>query len=186
MAPLPLLATALLAGACGTASDPEVEPTPPLPAADDPVTQCVDDGRLSTRLYGAIDGDISWRATDMSCEGMPRPNEAGARLRFSGPNPSGDGTLVFIAGIPALERELAAGELETRLTIIDEGQGRFFSSVDVDICWADIDANEPVDDDEHLVRGRIYCIAPINEVNGSATVTVADIEFAGRIDWTAS
>lgn len=184
--PTPLLIVALLAGACGAASGPEAEVAVPLPAADESQQQCSVNGRLSTRLYGAIDGDISWASADMACEGMPRPNEAGARLRFSGPHPSGDGTLVFIAAIPTLTPELAASELATRLTIIDENQSRFFASPDFDICWTDIEANEPAGDARHVVSGRIYCIAPINEVNGSATVTAADILFSGRIDWDAS
>ena len=88
--------------------------------------------------------------------------------------------------LPTLERQLAVGELATRLTIIDEGESRFFTSPDFDICWADIETNEPIDENEHVVSGRIYCIAPINEVNGSATISVADIVFSGRIDWSAS
>ena len=181
-----LLTAALLVGGCGAASAPETQPALPLPEADVARQPCAATGRLSTRLYGAIDGDISWASADMACEGMPRPNEAGARLRFSGPHPSGDGTLVFIAAIPTLEPELAASELATRLTIIDESRSRFFTSPDFDICWTDIESNEPADNAEHVVSGRIYCITPINEVNGSATVSAADIVFSGRIDWDAS
>ena len=179
---------ALLASGCGSASgpDPEAEPEPPAPSEKVSAYACASDGQLVTTLYGAIEGDIKWSASDMSCEGMPRPDGEGARLRFAGPHPSGDGTLVFIAAIPALERDSTANELTTRLTVIEEGQGRFFTSPDFDICWADIQINERSNDRGDAVAGRIYCITPINEVNGSATINVGDIVFAGHIDWDAS
>ena len=92
----------------------------------------------------------------------------------------------FIAAIPALARDTVADELATRLTVIEEGQSRFFTSPEFDICWADILRNERIADEHYAVGGRIYCITPINEVNGSATLSVSDIVFAGPVDWGAS
>ncbi|MDJ0918770.1 MAG: hypothetical protein QNJ05_13465 [Woeseiaceae bacterium] len=177
---------ALLATGCGAASGPEPEPVPSEPAEETALERCVEGGQLETTLYGAVGGDIKWQSSDMACEGMPRPDGEGARLRFSGPHPSGAGTLVFIAAIPELKRNRTANELPTRLTVVEEGQGRFFTSPDFDICWADIQRNESLGEDGDAVAGRIYCITPINEVNGSATMSVDDIVFAGRIDWDAS
>ena len=183
-----MITAALLASACGAASDPEPEPEPVLPETADkaPAETCAADGRLETTLYGAVEGDIKWQTGEMSCEGMPRPDGAGARLRFAGPHPSGSGSLVFIAAIPDMKPGETAGELTTRLTVIEEGQSRFFTSPDFDICWADVERNERVEDEVHSVGGRIYCITPINAVNGSATLSVADILFSGHIDWNAS
>ena len=157
-----------------------------MPAEETAAYSCIEDGRLQTKLYDAVEGDISWASGDMTCEGMPRPDGAGARLRFAGPHPTGAGTLVFIAAIPDLARDTVANELATRLTVIEEGESRFFTSPDFDICWADILRNERIDDEKHAVGGRIYCITPINEVNGSATLNVPDIIFSGHVDWDAS
>ncbi len=204
-----LLPALLLAAACGVASDTEDAGNPallPLPQVVSTLS-CIENGRLAGRLYGAVDGEILWDADEMSCEGMPRPNGEGARLRFAGPHPSGEGTLVFIAAIPAVERNTPANELTTRLTIINEGDalcliaegdGRFFTSPDFEICWTDIVSDEAIDtaiddvsddvsdDSRRRVSGRIYCITPLNEVNGSATVTLSDIAFTGLIDWSKS
>ncbi len=181
----PILLASLASG-CGAASAPEPESVSPESVEEVVVAGCVDGGRLETTLYGAVEGDIKWRSSDMACEGMPRPDGEGARLRFSGPHPAGTGQLVLIAAIPDLERDSDGSELPTRLTVIEEGQGRFFTSPDFDICWADIQQNEAAGEHGDSVAGRIYCITPINEVNGSATMSVSDIVFAGRIDWSAS
>jgi hypothetical protein len=53
----------------------------PAPAA---ATSCGEDGHLQTRLFGALDGTLGGSGAAMQCSGMPRPDSAGARLRFAG------------------------------------------------------------------------------------------------------
>ena len=147
-----LLAPMLLA-ACG--QDPEplppqesdapaAEPVagsarpPAPPAAVPPITTdagCGEDGAFVVTLYGALAGNIEWHAEDMNCQGMSRPEGAGARLRFAGKAGEQALALAFIIAIPELERGTAANELPSVVTVIEEGKGRFFSTPDLDSCW---------------------------------------------------
>ena len=148
--------------------------------------QAVDGCRLSGELYGAIEGDIDWQAADLSCEGMPRPAGAGARLRFAGPHPAGGGTLAVIVALPAYARDTLAESLDSRITMIEEGNGRFFAANEAGSCWVDVLAVASLDEDRDLATGRLYCIDPLGEINGSTSLTVPELEFSGLIDWSAS
>lgn len=194
-----LLAAALLT-ACG--QEPEPAPTEDTDAANtEPVATatpasilpapevkkigCGDDGSLTATLYGALSGDVAWQADNMYCEGMPRPNEAGARLRFAGK--AGDPALAiaFIVAIPALERGATATELPSVVTVIEEGRGRFFSTPDLDSCWTDINAQNALDDSSgtFAIDGELYCISPVPEVNGETSVSIEEMRFSGLVDW---
>ena len=78
-------------------------------AAVAPVLACGQAGFLTTTLYGAISTTLDWTATDMACEGMPRPDNEGARLRLAGLD--GDRQIAFIIAIPRLERGMTGNEL---------------------------------------------------------------------------
>ena len=121
----------------------------------------------------------------MYCEGMPRPNDAGARLRFAGEVGDPALALAFIVAIPSLERGVAASELPSVVTVIEEGRGRFFSTPDLDSCWADIEAQNALDDatGTFAINGELYCISPIPEVNGGASVSIEEMRFSGLVDW---
>ena len=153
-------------------------------AADTPVS--VDGCRLSGSVYGAFDGAINWEAADLRCEGMPRPAGAGARLRFAGPHPAGDGTLAVIVALPAHERNTLAESIDGRVTMIEEGNGRFFAANEAGSCWIDILEVTALDEDRELTTGRLYCIRPLAEVNGTSSLTVPELEFSGLVDWSAS
>ncbi len=159
------------------------EPATDIETADAPA---VDGCRLSGELYGAIEGDIDWQAADLSCEGMPRPAGAGARLRFAGPHPDGDGTLAVIVALPAYARDTLAESLDSRITMIEEGSGRFFAANEAGNCWVDVLSVASLDEDRDLATGRLYCIGPLAEINGSTSLTVPELEFSGLIDWNAS
>ena len=152
-----------------------------MPAAPPPAEGCGDDGYLRASLYGALDGDIVWTDDGLDCEGMRRPNDAGARLRFAGP--LGDTRLAIIVAIPALSPGEVITELASNVTLIEEGDGRFFSTAGNEICWTDIIGQEPMADAVHQVEGTLYCISPIPEVNGEASVSIDELNFSGRIDW---
>tara|TARA_R110002049_G_scaffold196523_3_gene365599 strand:+ start:1495 stop:2109 length:615 start_codon:yes stop_codon:yes gene_type:complete len=189
-----LLATVALTGACSGAAETnavdadatsqDTRPSALLPPAPKPVA-CSADGLLSASLYGALEGEIRWQAEAMSCEGMPRPGGEGARLRFAGGAGDSGLALAFIVAIPGLEPGTRGTELPTRLTIIEEGKGRFFGSVDLDNCWTDVSNQLPADENEHasVVAGKVFCIAPLAEVNGDSSVSIKHFEFRGIVIW---
>ncbi len=169
------------------AEPPEVEAAPAalLPVIEEPAA-CPDGGRLQASFYGALEGNIDWDADDMSCEGMPRPAGAGARLRFAGSTGEDALDIAVIIAIPKLERGKLASDLPSKVTIIEEGKGRFFSTTTLDYCWVDIERAGPVSDAAMTtaVGGTLSCIAPLAETNGDTSVTIGDLRFSGFVDWS--
>jgi len=149
--------------------------------------ECGDHGYLSTELYGAIGTTVDWGSADLRCEGMPRPDNRGARLRFSGS--IGDGrNIAFIIALPDLKLGETGKEYPSNVTLIEEGNGRFFSTANLEVCWTDIDDIESTDDagNRFAVGGTVYCVAPLTEVNGDSDVSIRDLKFRGLLDWSAS
>jgi hypothetical protein len=149
--------------------------------------ECGDEGYLSAELYGAIETTVNWAATDLRCEGMRRPSNRGARLRFSGH--ASDGTnIAFIISLPDLQLGETGEEFRSNVTLIEEGGGRFFSTADLEICWTDINGVESIDDTStrFAISGAVYCVAPLREVNGDSDVSIRDFRFRGLLDWNAS
>ena len=162
--------------------------TGPAAAADDSVSPCAPSGSLKVGLYGGIRADLDWSATSLECDGMPRPNDEGARLRFSGAVESGGETrrIAIIIGLPNLRRGETVRETPANVTIIEENSSRFFNSSAASFCLSDIE--EQVQEtgnqqDDYLISGVLYCIAPLAELNGSGGVTLTDMSFSGRLDW---
>jgi len=154
------------------------------------VTACDDEGHFAVQLYGDLRTELSWAATDLTCEGMPRPFGNGARLRFAG-TASVDGSdrqLAFIVALPALEPGKIATELVTTITLIEENSGRFYSNQDSEICWSDVTAQQALDDsgEQYAVTGIAYCLAPLAELNGNGSVTIRELSYSGRVNWQAA
>ncbi len=156
--------------------------------ADVTPSACADSGFLSTEVHGAINTAFDWRGPDLTCEGMPRPEGNGARLRFAGL--TGDAaapqTVAFILGIPDLEEGETGSELPTNVTLTAEGTGRFFSTQDTDGCWTDVDEQVSVGRESsrrYLIRGTVYCVAPLRELNGTSSISFSELEFSGRLSW---
>ena len=131
--------------------------------------------------------EIDWHGENFDCEGMPRPDGEGARLRFAGSAGGGMQGLSFIIALPELERDESARELASNVTVIAEGNGRFFSTPGLDSCWTDIDMRPAVAEspDRYVVSGIVYCISPIPEVNGTSSISIEELRFSGRLDWGA-
>lgn len=169
--------------ACGDTPEPAAVPAllPPPPASGD----CGDRAYLRTNFYGEFSGPVDWGASDVECEGMPRPEGAGAgaRLRFAGQ--AGELSLAIIIAVPGFERGAKARELGSNVTVIEEGGGRFFSTSGIDSCWTDVLEQQQNGDDVYFVAGKLYCIAPLAEVNGDSSVTLRELEFGGYVDWGA-
>jgi hypothetical protein len=185
---LPTAAALLFVAACSDDREPAAAGASPaafLPAAADP-GHCPDGGRLVATLIGALQGDIDWHAADMSCEGMPRPAGAGARLRFAGSAGEAGRAIAIIIAVPQLQPGVLAPDLPANVTIIEEGRGRFFSTTDLDYCWVDVDHAGPAVDGGTLspVGGTLSCIAPLAETNGTTSVTVGELRFRGFVDWS--
>ena len=180
-----LALTVLGPGACGPATDKAVVPDAVPEAA---AAGCGAAGFLEARLYGEIAADLDWSGGELECRGMPRPNGAGARLRFAGPDHDGDRQLAFIVAIPDLDRDSAGQELSSTVTLIEEGGGRFFSTASAGNCVAEVSDISPLDGsgNRSAISGALYCVSPLAEVNGTSSVSIPELRFGGQIDWNSS
>lgn len=172
------LTLAVSLSACGE------EPTAAASEAPPP-SGCVTGGSLVAELYGGLRASLAWDAAVLECEGMPRPDGKGARLRFAGPGDD-DARLALILGLPELKRGQAARELPTNVTMIEEDAGRFFNNHDLSNCWTDIHEQTQVADsvpEQFRISGILYCVSPLTELNGSSSVTIGELEFEGVVDW---
>lgn len=159
------------------------------PEASVAARHCVPGGELVVSVYGGLEGKIDWQGGELACEGMPRPHGKGARLRFEGPAARA-GTdadrLAFIIALPDLVRGQKATELAASVTLMEVDEGRFFISPEQAGCWADVDGHESIDggNNEYRISGLVYCVSPLAEVNGTTSVSLRDLRFTGRLDWT--
>lgn len=129
----------------------------------------------------------------MACTGMPRPAGQGARVRFAGTSgeTGEDSELTIILAMPYLVKGAVGDEQPTRVTIIEGNESRFFSNQETASCWTDIEQHSPQQDangatpgDTFVIRGLLYCVDPLPELNGSASVTLGDIHFSGQLSWS--
>ncbi len=155
----------------------------PVPAA------CADSSFVRGRLLGAVEAEIDWAPAAITCEGGPRPDGDGIRLRFARASDDGAGLAVIIA-IPGLAQDSTGTGFAANVTLILEGEARFFSTQNREACWADIAGNESIGESNgesrYAVAGELYCIAPLTEVNGPDSVTVDGLGFSGTLDWGSS
>ncbi len=179
----PISALAAIISGCNPASDPPNSENQEVAVS----YECGEQGYLSTELYGAIETTLNWASTDLRCEGMRRPNNRGARLRFAGTAIDGR-NIAFIIALPDLQRGETGKEYSSNVTLIEEGSSRFFSTADLGVCWTDIDHLVSVDDTgtRFSIGGTVYCMAPLTEINGDSDVSIRDFKFRGLLDWGAS
>jgi len=191
--------------ACGAPQEPPRTPEAVADEAANPAGSFPSDARAGNcvagtffraRLLGAVNGEIDADAGRLRCEGGPRPEGQGARLYFALPDGGSNGVSIIVA-LPALEPGRDGLELPARLTVILEGEARFFSTQSLETCWADVTSEDlplaaPNDvpagasADDHrryLLGGRLYCIAPLAEVGGMDSITIENAEFRSVLDW---
>jgi hypothetical protein len=147
---------------------------------------CGTNGRFSGPLYGSLEATLAWGREDLLCPGMPRPNGAGARRRFAGSVTSAGKKvpIAFIFGIPDLQRDKGGKELLTNVTVINESQGRFFATQDIEACWSDIESQVEVSGgNKYEIRGILYCVAPLAELHGTGSIRLSELQFTGLLDW---
>lgn len=155
------------------------------PGVDAKEGSCGAGSFLEAEIYGAIRASLRW-GEQLVCDGMPRPDGAGARLHFAGFTArDGQQPLSLILGLPGLTRGATASEIPTNVTVIAEDQGRFFSTPDTSSCWTDISSQELLvaDGDRYRISGILYCVAALAEVNGDSSITLGDMNFSGVLDW---
>ena len=175
------LVLGLLLGAC------EGPSSAPAPAGSS--LPCVPGGQLTVNVYGSVEGRLAWVDGELSCEGMRRPRGEGARLRFEGPAPGSSNAdrLAFIIALPDLVEGGTGAELTAGVTLMEVNAGRFFSSPEQAGCWADIEQQQSIeggDPNAYRISGLLYCVSPLAEVNGSASVSLRDLHFTGKVDWS--
>ncbi|MCB1843857.1 MAG: hypothetical protein KDI09_12915, partial [Halioglobus sp.] len=56
---------------------------------------------------------------------------------------------------------------------------------DNEICWSDVTSQRPlgVSGQQYAITGIAYCLAPLAELNGNASVSIRQLRYSGRIDW---
>ena len=155
----------------------------------EPIAACGPNGAPVTEIDGGVRASIEWDASALECQGMPRPNGEGARLRFADPAITADGErrLALILGLPDLRRSETAKDLPTNVTLIKEGTGCFSGTRDAANCWTDIEVHEqmqPAESTTYSVSGVLYCVAPLAELNGNSNVSFTDLTFTGHVTWS--
>lgn len=178
-----LLFVALALTACGDEPAPPQPEDSPEPSQETVGSTCGDAGYLELWLTGALQANAELRDEALRCESMPRPDDRGVRMRFSG-DISGE-HLVVIVAMPDLEPGTPGTDFDAIVTVTVEGSGRFFSTPNLGACWADITRNEPLPAaaDTYIVAGELSCVGPLGEFNGDAFVEVRELRFSGIADW---
>jgi len=173
------LLTAL--AACEPAANADIRPPAVSVTAD--ARRCGNDGFLSAQLFGSIERTIDWNAHQVACESMLRPGGEGVRLRFTG-MAAGQEVSIIIA-VPKLERGVDGSELPAVVTLAVEGSGRFFSTANLDTCFTNIEARSGHDEtaERYDVRGTLFCLSALGEINGEAAVSIPELRFQSSIDW---
>jgi len=148
--------------------------------------RCVpaDEGRLKARLSGAIDAEIDWSPPTPQCRGGLRPGGEGVRLIYRG-DVAGQGPLLVVIGIGPLQPGANASNVPANLTLVREGEGRFYATQGDDKCAVDDLRQEPLGDDGHTFRltGRGYCTQPARAVGGEGLVLVPRFDVSAVVDY---
>ena len=138
-------------------------------------------GYLRGELFGALQQSLSWNGQYMLCDGMPRP-DGGFRLVFSEHANAADSGLRIVLGLSAANPG-RDGELVANVTLIDQDNGLFFSTLGLERCWAHLTERIQIGDraNEWRINGQLYCVGTLAAVEGPASVTLGDFEFSGRL-----
>ncbi|MBS0375662.1 MAG: hypothetical protein JSR73_13875 [Proteobacteria bacterium] len=145
------------------------------------------DAYFEARLAGAIEAEVRWRAPDLACDGMRRPDGKGLRVTFSGADGHGRLTLVFAA--PRLAEGADGQAVPVNLTVIREG-GALYGTRGEDKCLLDEVHQSPLParrGDGQQRRWRIeargFCLEPARAVGGGDAILVSRFDFRGQLAW---
>lgn len=161
----------------------------PAPAAELPapvrVAPCAmaPSGFVTGRWFGTLDLVVDWTGPELGCEGMLRPDGDGIRLLFSQQRADGS-RVVLVLGIDGDPDALPGPERPTNVTVIDEREGRFFSTTGAGRCWTDIQAAGPLEPTggrggDWRVTGVLYCAGALPALGDRGSLTLGETRFAG-------
>ncbi len=148
------------------------------------ISNCMMDrpGYLRGAIYGELKQDINLVGKSLSCDGMPHPDGKGIRLFFSAePN-----NISFIIGVEGRLENMAGNEQSVNLTVIDEQNGRFYSTAGLERCWTHIEAVEPYQSRtsaHYRIDGVLYCSGALASLIDKQSITLGDIHFSGRLSF---
>jgi hypothetical protein len=148
------------------------------------VSPCVmdQDGYVRGEMFGAVQLKLDWQGASMLCDGMNRPEGKGIRLVFSQHvNPERPG-LVIVLGLAEAELGAPERELEANVTIIDQLNGRFYSTQEQPRCWTRLTSQLRLTgtvEETWRLDGKLYCASALAALAGSGSVTLGDIEYSG-------
>lgn len=140
-------------------------------------------GFVRGRWFGTLDLVVDWTGPELGCEGMLRPHGNGIRLLFA--QQLADGSrVVLVLGIDGDPDALPGPERPTNVTIIDEREGRFFSTTGAGRCWTDIQAAGPLQlasasGGDWRVAGILYCVGALPALGDRGSLTLGETRFAG-------
>ena len=164
----------------------------PAPAASEANVACLASGNgfLRARLNGAITHKIDWGNAGTLCEGMPRPEGGGLRLKFSRPAGKGADRLVIVFGIARIGENESGKTLPANLTVIVEGKTQIFGTQGDDKCLVDRLRSQPLADQNHTRVYRIeahgFCIQPARALVGKGAILMSTFDFAGQVSFDDS
>jgi hypothetical protein len=140
------------------------------------------DGYVRGQIYGALKMELDWRGETMLCDGMNRPEGQGIRLVFSqNPDPALPG-LVIVIGLAEAELGAPERELEANVTIIDQVNGRFYSTQEQPRCWTRLTTQLRLTgtvEETWRLDGKLYCASALAAITGTESVTLGEIEYSG-------
>ncbi len=160
---------------------------PAVPEEVPPPARCLPDdgGFLTMRLRGSIEAEVSWRAPEIDCTGMSRPDGRGMRLRFAGPL-AGGGRLAVVFAAPELARGVSARGVPVNVTLLDDTGERIYGTQGDERCVLDTVEQQALADallppQSYRVSARGFCTAPARALDGSGAVLLTRFDFQGLV-----
>lgn len=188
MGPLPavllLSATAAVFQAIAWAVPAET----PSPAANKVTVGCRGAGALRARLHGAINREVVWDDTVMSCDGSVRPDGSGLRLTATGPLPGSTRSLRIVLGIAGAKPGADADDRPANLTLIVGVPGRIYATRGDSKCTVDELRQLPLAGKLALsgdktaptgwrVTARGFCVGPAATLDGASRILVSRFDL---------
>jgi hypothetical protein len=138
-------------------------------------------GYVRGQVFGALAMELDWSGAKLGCEGMIRPGGKGIRLQFAW-DQGNDERLVLVLGIDGTATSVTGLEKPANVTVIDERNGRFYSSGGTGRCWTDIvqRASLPAFNHSQQLKGRLYCTATLPALNDHSSLTLGEIHYHGH------
>jgi hypothetical protein len=157
------------------------------------------DAFLEAHLAGAVNAVVNWRAADMRCDGMRRPDGQGLRVTFSGGQGAEQLTLVF--GVPRLAEGAAGHEVPVNVTLIRAGHALYgtlgegkcvLDEVRQEAMPAPSPAAAPATPPAEAIpaprywriEARGFCLEPARAIGGGrGAILLSTFDFRGQVTW---